>query len=142
MENEPPNPLPCKVCGCAGVVNKRKSNVNGAWTRLQYCSLHWGEKVSNTFRLKRGENLADPKRSFKTPDGYIYIPVGRVYIFEHKFVMEKKLGRKLRKGESVHHINGIRDDNRPDNLELWLSAPRYGQRATDLTCPHCGKTYN
>ena len=55
--------------------------------------------------------------------------------------MEEKLGRKLVKGESVHHINGVRDDNRPENLELWITFQPYGQRASDIECPHCGKKY-
>jgi hypothetical protein len=40
------------------------------------------------------------------------------YVFEHILVAERLLARHLEPGESVHHRNGVRDDNRPENLEL------------------------
>jgi hypothetical protein len=46
--------------------------------------------------------------------------------------MEKILGRKLLPGENVHHVNGVRHDNRPQNLELWVSKQPSGQRIPDL----------
>jgi hypothetical protein len=55
--------------------------------------------------------------------------------------MENKLGRKLQRHESVHHINGIRNDNRLENLELWVGPIRYGQRANDIKCHNCGEPY-
>lgn len=53
-------------------------------------------------------------------------------VFEHVVVMAEKLGRPLRKSERVHHINGVKTDNRPDNLELWVNAHPSGQRVSEL----------
>ncbi len=46
--------------------------------------------------------------------------------------MEELLGRKLFPGEEVHHKNGVRSDNRPENLELWVTSQPAGQRPEDL----------
>lgn len=50
------------------------------------------------------------------PDAYKSPPSRVGYVLEHRLVCEQKLGRPIKKGEHVHHINGVRDDNRPENL--------------------------
>ncbi len=52
-------------------------------------------------------------------------------MFQHVWIMSEYLGRPLLKTETVHHKNGLRYDNRIENLELWSHNHPYGQRVED-----------
>ena len=63
---------------------------------------------------KTGE---DEMTEFKRKDGYICVMINNgKYLLKHRLIMEKHLNRLLGKHEVVHHVNGIRDDNRLSNL--------------------------
>lgn len=116
-----PQPIASDVCkteGCDAPVRR-----NRIGRRMGFCAEHW---AAAAIRRPVGSRQ-------KNPDGYISVKVedGRI-LQEHRLVMEQHLGRPLLKTENVHHINGIRDDNRLENLELWFSPQPYGQRVEDL----------
>lgn len=52
-------------------------------------------------------------------------------VLQHRELLAEKLGRPLLAHENVHHINGIKHDNRLENLELWSTAQPPGQRVED-----------
>lgn len=91
---------------------------------------------------RQGQIHAPIGRTHKHTNGYRMIKVGKDYpgasaagwILEHRYVMGQMLGRTLEPHERVHHKNGVRNDNGPENLELWTVQKKdpAGQRQLDL----------
>jgi hypothetical protein len=103
---------PCQQCGMSMKVQPHQFATKRA------CSRRCNDK------LKEGKVVGIGNK-YRTRDGYIRVhypshPDARKngYIFEHRLVMEQVLGRRLLPTEHINHINHIRDDNRPENLEL------------------------
>ena len=90
-----------------------------------------GQHYSKKTEFKKGiigeQNLRWKGGRRKLKNGYIIIKsynhpkAYRNEVYEHIIVAEKKLGRYLTKNERVHHINGIKDDNRPKNIMIFPS---------------------
>ena len=90
-------------------------------------------------RFIKGHSRRTSVKRFVDKRGYVHVrcpghPPRPGLIFEHRLVMENKLNRILLNGEHVHHINGIKDDNRPENLQL-LSPLQHN--LTTKTCTYC-----
>jgi hypothetical protein len=125
----------CSVDGC-----DERHRAGGMCQRHYMRVWYKGEPgpVASTRRFR-------PERTVSPRDGYARVRrMGHPradkagMVLEHLIVMEEVLGRPLRwdpvkrTGEQVHHINGVKDDNRPANLELWVTSQPRGQRPTDL----------
>lgn len=98
-----------RSCGCLAYESRKKG----------HCKYKRGDKVVDGAGYVRVK-MPDHPNSFS--DGYV---------LEHVLVMSENIGRPLRKGESVHHKNGIRNENSIKNLELWNIGHPAGQRVRD-----------
>lgn len=99
-------------------------------TRTGYCRTH--QRQINSGKKPREVKYAPRGSGSIDAYGYRVVTTGGRKIKEHRVVMSQILGRPLRDYENVHHKNGVRTDNRPENLELWISKQPKGQRPRDL----------
>lgn len=124
VENSIINDINLCACGQCGqkVTGKYWSTKNHCWVQRQFVKGH-NSKGSGNPAWNGGRVLIE---------GYWYVwkpnhPYrnARGYVAEHRLVVEAREGRYLTRKEEVHHINGIRTDNRSENLMLFASVKEH-----------------
>ena len=118
----------CEICG----IEKEVRPVHARTGRAKFCSRSCSSKSKRGTKSPRwkGGRYSDDR-------GYVYIKAPDHphayqygYVPESHIVAEKAIGRYLQSGEVVHHINGIKNDNRPDNLSVMTNSEHVKRHGT------------
>lgn len=140
-----PNRRTCAEPSCIAKITIREYEAKtGRKWKTPEPAHHWGgDDLPNQW----GEKNTNWKGGIRRRrSGYVEViaPFGHPrrtkhkYMLEHRLVMERHLGRYLEAWEVVHHRNGIKGDNRIENLELVTKKTHLGQ----VVCPHCHQSFS
>jgi hypothetical protein len=136
--------ISCKKCGKVFYVKKH------ALKTKKYCSrscrfadrAFWDLNKKEKCHLWKGGKTKINGYILTRDDNHPFSTKNGKYVLEHRLVMEKAIGRYLTSTEDVHHLNGIKNDNRPENLIIVTHGAKHTlQHYSETECPYCNKVF-
>lgn len=118
----------------AGLKVSASQQARRRWVECSVCGAKFKSQNKGQARCSRAcfDAYKAEGAKYRNAAGYEVRTRNGEVVLEHRWVMAQMIGRPLEPYETVHHKNGVKDDNRPENLELWVSRHCKGQRVEDL----------